>query len=37
MCDSITQTENFVIIEHCYEMLGPKSKSVGIHIVHSLE
>lgn len=30
MCDSNTQTENFVTIEHCYAMLGPKSKSVGI-------
>lgn len=27
MCDSNTQTENFVTIEHCYAMLGPKSKS----------
>lgn len=24
MCDSSTQTENFVTIEHCYAMLGPK-------------
>lgn len=30
MCDSNTQTENFVTIEHYYAMLGPKSKSVGI-------
>lgn len=30
MCDSSTQTENFVTIEHCYAVLGPKSKSVGI-------
>lgn len=30
MCDSSTQTENFVTIENCYAMLRPKSKSVGI-------
>lgn len=30
MCDSSTQSENFVTIEHCYAVLGHKSKSVGM-------